>query len=117
MLTKFLQKSYQQWIEENVSNLTIDDFVAHASVEYKMDPEDVKKVLEGRRSGFNSFTQYHSIVENAIESKLQSFYNTWAQAPVEHTHADFVDVCSQEFEISSKELESKLATYSWYKLP
>ena len=106
MLTKFIQTSYQKWLAENPNNLTIDDFINFAITEYKMNADDIKVVLEGRRGGTLSSTtatKFENIVETNVETSLKNFYQTWLKAPVAHSDSAFITACISEFKIDRNE--------------
>jgi len=115
MLTKFIQDSYQKWVSSNPLNLSMEDFIDYAANEHKMDPNDVRNVLNGKRGGISYDTKLNAFIENSIESKLKDYYTQWSLAPVEHTHKNFIGVCTQEFNIEEKDLLSRLVSYTWYK--
>jgi len=119
MLTKFIQTSYQKWITENPTTLSIDEFINFASTEFKMTPEDIRTVVEGRRSVDvleTPVNQLQSITTSNTETVIKNYYQMFMKSPVAHTNKSFVSSCAREFDIDEKEVKSLLSTYSWYKL-
>ena len=119
MLTKFIQTSYQKWLNENPTTLSIDEFVNFASNEFKMTPEDIRTVIEGKRSANVSETstnKLESITKANTETIIRKYYQDCISSPVVHTHKSFISSCAREFDIDEKDLKSLLATYTWYKL-
>lgn len=104
MIGQVINKKFTEYQTNNIG--PINQFPSWASAELNIDVEIVTKI-------FNNSQVQKDFIKN-LHNNIRSNYEEWSRAPVRHTTAGFVQLMSDQFNVSTTEVRKILNNASWF---